>query len=139
MGNIVRKVEVCGLTGAGELGKCVLANAVVDTGATKTVITPELAAHVRASRTPVKSPIEGRKIPVNLTMMKLHEPGCDYAIIPAAVDAKLAARAGKTDDGKRIDVILGHDYTQEYKATITYGERAENHSIKCGGRRGNGK
>lgn len=136
MGDIIHKIEVCGITGDGTPKKCVVANAIVDTGATTTVISPALSANVQAGRTQTKATIEGRKVPVDLTMMKLQARGCDYSIVAAAVDEKISARAGEVD-GKRIDVILGHDYLQRRQAVLAYGDRTEKHSVTCrGGRRG---
>lgn len=136
MGDIVRKIEVCSLTAEGVQGKtCATVDALIDPGASSTVISSALAKRVGGKSLPKKltATIEGRRFPLKLTTVKLHAPDCDIAPITAVVSDELLARAGL-----RVDALLGHDYLQRKRVALLYAEKTEDHKAACtqGVRRG---
>lgn len=125
MGEIVRKVKLCGIDVArGEMiGACSTVNAIIDTGATKSVISRAVAQKIAGAEL-LKLPIEGREVPTKLAAVHLKARRCKVRPLVVAVDDALVRRAGSAPDGSRIDMILGHDYLQAQKnATITFDQR----------------
>ena len=69
--------------------------------------------------------IEGRRVPLKLTGIELHETGCDIEAVVVAVDDALAAKAGRSPQGDRVEVILGQDYLQKQHVAIRHAERGD--------------
>ncbi len=131
MGNIFRKVDICGLTAEGKrLGRVKGVDALVDTGATKTVISSALARKLGGRSLNIQTTIEGRRVGLKLAGVTLRAPGCDIDALVVAVDDTLVRRAGVGSTGEAIEVILGHDYLQNKRAALRYvGPRDE---VVCG-------
>lgn len=141
MGDIIRKVAVCGLTEGGKTIQCADAAALVDPGSTMTVISSDLARRVGGRMLPKKfhATIEGRKVPLKLTALTLKAQGCKIDALTVAVDDTLVSRAGD-----KVEMILGHDYLQRKHAGLRYGETTDDHELACEiqplrTRNGNGK
>lgn len=128
MGDIVRKVDICSVTSAGNPGTCATVYALIDPGASSTVISARLAKRLGGKLLPARygASIEGRKHPVKLTAIKLHAPSCTEAVIPAVVSEQLVARA-KLD----VDMLLGHDYLQRKRVALLYAETPAEHKAAC--------
>jgi len=90
MGDIVRKVNICGLTSDGEILKCVAGvDALIDTGSTTTVISVELAARLGGRNLKKhRTQINNRSVPLKLVGIKLNAAGCDEDALTVAVDAE---------------------------------------------------
>jgi len=124
MGDIVKQVDICGLDGKGRRFRCASATALVDSGASKTVISEDLAERIGGGMLGIPIEIEGRKIPLKLAAVTLRAKGCGIDALAVAVDDKLISRAGHG-----AEVILGHDYLQNKRAVMRYygyeGRRSE--------------
>lgn len=119
MGEVIRKVNIGGLTGTGKITKTASdVVAIVDTGATTTVISQKLAKRLGGRNLKYYAHIEGRSVPLKLVVIKLKVKGCEEDAITVAVDSRLASRAGKTSSGDPIEIILGHDYLQRRNVTL---------------------
>lgn len=130
MGDIHRRLDICGLTPDAERLKCVRdVETLVDQGATKSVISSALAERV-GGRHLINVFIEGRAVPTKLVGLKLHAPSCREQPVVVAVDDKLVARAGRGPSGNPIEIILGHDYLEAEKAALRYKDR-RGHQILC--------
>jgi hypothetical protein len=124
MGDIIRKVDLCGLSDAGARLRCVKdVDAIIDTGSSTTVISSALAARLGGRTIRGLLTIEGRHVPQKLTGVRLHAPGCETRALLVAVDDTLADRAG----GPMI--ILGHDYQQKVHMGARY--RAGGDDVAC--------
>jgi hypothetical protein len=121
MGDIVKKVKLCGLVRRGKLLQPVRAprdwptvEAIVDTGATASVITQAIADLAGAEVIPGLRTYQGRSC--NGALMVLRLAGCKPSYHMVVVDDRLAASAGP-----QAFMILGHDYLQDNRARIDYG------------------
>ncbi len=129
MGDILRKVEICQLTQDGVKRRCETVDALIDPGASSTVITSELATRLRGGVFPSKfdATIEGRKFPLKLTAVKLDAPGCTADTpMTVVVGSDLVARAEH-----KVDMLLGHDYLQKRHVALQYAERTEAQTAAC--------
>lgn len=125
MGDIFRKIDLWGLTeGAKRLGSAPKTQALVDPGASKTVISTRLAKKLRGKFL-MEIPIEGRKVWTKLTAIQLDAARCGEQPIVVAVDDQLVRRAGDGPDGKPVEVILGHDYLEAERVGLRYEERGD--------------
>jgi len=132
MGDIFRKIDVCGLDVRGRKLRCSRVDALVDPGSTTTVISEKLATAIGGPYLEgMEATIEGRKVPVKLTGLTLDSPGCKIRALTVSVSNEIVARAGRAPNGHLADVILGHDYLQRSYAQIAYGERTKDHSVRC--------
>lgn len=128
MGDIVRKVDVCSLTAKGARGKCSTVSALVDSGASKTVISKRLADRIGGEMlaSDYNVSLERRSLPLKLASVKLHARGCDMDALAVVVDNRLIARARRD-----VDVILGHDYLQNKHAVLRFSLKEEAQSASC--------
>ena len=63
--------------------------------------------------------IEGRRVPVTVVRIGvIADTGRYWVTMVAAVSSALARRAGRDEDGRRIDVILGGDYLRLERAIL---------------------
>jgi hypothetical protein len=120
MGDIVKTVKICGLAKSGELLKPVHATrdwpeveALVDTGATASVITRTLAELAGAEIIPGLRTHKGQACDGALMVLQL--AGCKPSYHMVIVDDRLAASAEP-----QAFMILGHDYLQDQRARIDY-------------------
>ena len=120
VGDIVKKVKLCGLERRGRLLKPVRApkdwpeiEAIVDTGATASVITRTLASLAGAEIIPGLRTYRGRSCDGALMVLRL--AGCRPSYHMVVVDDRLAATAEPS-----AYMILGHDYLQDNRARIDY-------------------
>lgn len=120
MGDIIRKITVCGLDGAGNPLNCRTVTALIDTGATQTVLSSKIDKELGGFQIPQTAKIEDREVRQRLAAVELDAPGCRANVVAAAVDDKLIRRAGKGPDGKPIQAILGHDYLQRERGALRY-------------------
>lgn len=120
MGDIVKKVKICGLSRSGKLLKPnrpardwpeVLA--LVDTGATASVITRAFADLAGAEVIPGLRTHQGRAC--DGALMVIHLDGCRPSYHMVIVDDQLAKAAEPN-----AFMILGHDYLQDNRARIDY-------------------
>jgi hypothetical protein len=127
MGNIYRKVTIFGLTTeAKRLGGVTNIEALIDHGASMTVISTRLARRLKGRLLKgMKVPIEGRKVPVKLTALTLHAEGCGERPLVVAVDDDLVGRAGTNHVGAPTEIILGHDYLEGERVGARYTERGD--------------
>jgi predicted aspartyl protease len=127
-GDIVRRVKLCGLSKKGKLlrpwSDCPEVDALIDTGATITIISrtiAELAGAVIVSDLQI---LHGRSQDGALMAIKLASPGCRRSTHLVVVDDRSAATAGP-----RAFMILGHDYLRKNHAQIDYTD--EGASVRC--------
>jgi hypothetical protein len=129
MGDIWRRVDISGLTeGARRLRRVSDVLALVDTGASKSVISTRLAKLLGGSVL-MRIPMEGRSVPSKLTAVRLRAPGCGEHPIVVAVDDEMVARAGSDPDGEPAQMLLGHDYLEAQRVTLRYLERGD--EVSC--------
>jgi hypothetical protein len=130
VGDIVTTIEICGIDEHSHTVHCRKLSALVDTGASQTVISAKLAESLGGMKLPYPTGIEERDIPQCLAAVHLEAPGCRMNVVAAAVDDELLSRAGAGPDGKPLDVILGHDYLQRERGALRYGTKSES-TIAC--------
>ena len=134
MSELVRKVKVWALSVKGDPGLDETYKAIVDTGASKTVIPRRVLKGIKHHVLPNQHVYyRGREVPVALCLFQLEadangDGDCEPRAILVAVSDRLARQAGHG-----IDIILGHDYLQDAEAVIRF---SEPHSVSC--RRRNG-
>jgi hypothetical protein len=129
LGDIWRRIDICGLTeNARRLRQANDVLALVDTGASKTVISTKLSTLLGGSVL-MKIPMEGRRVPSKLIAIRMQAPGCGEHPIVVAVDDDLVDRAGRNPEGEQADVILGHDYLEAERAVLKYLERGDD--VRC--------
>ena len=120
MGDIISKVKLCGLSRDGKLQRdwrrCPEVDALVDTGATATVIPRYLAALAGARVVPGLRHMQRR--PYDGAMVALRVEGCPVSPHVAVVSDRLASRAKPA-----AEIILGHDYLQDNRVRIDYEDR----------------
>ena len=118
-GDIVRKVKLCGLSRGGKLLRswrdCPEVDALVDTGATVTIISRTLAELAGAEIVSDLQILHGRPRDGALMAIKLAAPGCSRSVHLVVVDDRRAETAGP-----RAFMILGNDYLQNNRARIDY-------------------
>jgi predicted aspartyl protease len=131
MGDIIRKVEVCSLTEGGKRGRCETVDALIDTGASSTVISDRLAARLGGASLPTAyhATIEGKAFPRKLTSVKLKERACGLEALAVVVSNTLVARAARP-----VEVVLGHDYLQRKRVALMYDEDVTKQKAVCRGR-----
>ncbi len=133
MGDIFRKVKVCGLTDAGGVLGCQTVEALLDSGASTTVVSAELAKKLGGKMLAgMDAHIEGRDVPLKLIGLKMEAPGCRVSALTAAVDTSLVARAGAAPDGSTTHVIVGHDYLQRGFARLQFSPKSAEQTVSCG-------
>jgi hypothetical protein len=123
MDDIVKKVKICGLARSGKRLKPVRATkdwptveALVDTGATASVITRALADLAGAEIITDLRTHQGRAC--DGALMVLHMAGCRPSYHMVIVDDRLVKAA------EPHFMILGHDYLQDNRARIDYNNAA---------------
>jgi hypothetical protein len=130
-GDIVRKVKLCGLSRSSKPLRawkdCPEVDALVDTGATCTIITRTLAELAGAEILPNAQILHGRPRDAAWMIVQLKAPGCHRSKHLVVVDDRVAATAGP-----RAFMILGHDYLRARRARIDYGS---DHLLSCPSRR----
>lgn len=118
-GDIVRMVKLCGLSRSGKLlrawNDCPEVDAIVDTGATVTVVSRSLAELAGAEIVPGVQILHGRPRDAAWMVIRLNVPGCRRSKQLVVVDDRVAASAGP-----RAFMILGHDYLRSNNAQISY-------------------
>ena len=118
-GDIVRKVKLCGLSRGGKLLRlwrdCPEVDALIDTGATVTIISRTLAELAGAEIVPDLQILHGRPHDGALLAIKLASPGCGRSEHLVVVDDRRAATAGP-----HAFMILGSDYLQDHCVRIDY-------------------
>lgn len=120
MGDIVKKIKLCGLAFEGDVLTPVHAQrdwpevkALVDTGATSSVITRTLAELAGAKIMPGTKTFRGGLL--DGAMVVIQVPGCKPSYHHVVVDDGLAA-----DAEPHAFMILGHDYLQDNRVRIDY-------------------
>lgn len=120
MGDIVKKIKLCGLAFDGDVLKPVheqrdwpAIKALVDTGATSSVITRTLAELAGAKIMPDTKTFRGGLLDGAMVVIQL--PGCKPSYHHVVVDDELAASAEP-----HAFMILGHDYLQDNRVRIDY-------------------
>ena len=130
-GDIVRKVKLCGLSRGGRPlhrpSDCPEVDALIDTGATVTIVSRTLAELTGAEILPGIQILHGRPRDAAWMSLRLIAAGCGWSKHLVVVDDRLAASAGP-----RAFMILGHDYLRDHHAQIDYGNGT---SVRCPPRR----
>lgn len=127
MSEIVRDVRVWAVTPAGNPGREKVYRAVVDTGATVTVVPRQILRDLKHKTLPAyaKVYLHGEAFPQAFFLMSEEDVADSRPHFQlAAVSDEYASRSG---DG--IDFILGHDYLQAAKAVLRY--NAVPHTVSC--------
>lgn len=134
-GDIVRRVKLCGVSKGGKLlrpwSECPEVDALIDTGATITIISRTLAKLAGAQIVSGSQILHGRSHDGALLAVKLDAPGCGQSTLFVVVDDRAAATAGP-----RAFMLIGHDYLQNNHARIDYGDTD---LVRCPPRRGTGR
>ena len=121
----MRSVKVWAVTPGGDVGEGGVYRAIIDTGATRTVVPRRILRDLGHSLfEPERIAIEGRRVPVALFMMEIESDGgsCQPHLVAAAVSDIHAKKAGE-------GIILGHDYLQAAGTVLRY--NVEPHAISC--------
>lgn len=130
-GDIVRKVKLCGLSKSGKPLRpwrdCPEVTALIDTGATVTIISRTLAELAGAQIVPGVQILHGRPRDAALMAVKLAAPGCGRSTLLVVVDDRRAATAGP-----RAFMILGHDYLRKNHTRIDFEDAG---AVRCPPRR----
>lgn len=131
MGELIRDVLIWAPSARNKYHDPAEYRAVVDTGATITVIPDRIVDELGIDFVDDFAQIEGRIVPLALIRLQVtadNGRSCKPTMLIAAVSSSLAARAGKDRQGRRIDLILGHDYLQRAKAVLRYDDP---HTVEC--------
>jgi hypothetical protein len=107
VGDIYRTVQICGVDDKGDVRACRDVKALLDTGATRSVIGSALAERLQGAIQPKGTEIEGREVPLMAARFGVRAPDCIPWRNPVIVDDDLVERAGA-----RAGMILGTDYMQ---------------------------
>lgn len=130
MGDIIKYVKICGMVpraGGFDAGTCKRVKALVDSGASATVITSQLEKEINAGRLPTGAVIDARDVPRCLANIKLEAKGCNQRPVMPIVDDTLANKAGNG-----IQIILGHDYLQADRGAMRYyGKDGRESEVAC--------
>jgi hypothetical protein len=129
MGEILRKVKVCGLDVEGNVRGCRVVDAIVDTGATQSVIGSELAHELGGQHIGVAAMVEGHKVPGTVLMVELDASRCTPQAAAVIVDDGLAERAAPAQ------MVLGHDYMQRTRVGILFSNEPAETKVACHPRR----
>jgi len=118
-GDIVRKVKICGLSRSGRAlrhwSECPEVDALVDTGATATIISRALAELAGAEIMSNFQILHGRPQDAAWMTLQLDVPGCSRSKHLVVVSDRRAATAGP-----RAFMLLGHDYLHKHHVRIDY-------------------
>lgn len=118
-GDIIRRVKLCGLSRNGRLlrpwNSCPEVDAIVDTGATVTIVSRAIAELAGAEIVPGLQILHGRPRAATWIAIRLDVPGCRRSKQLVVVDDRVAASAGP-----RAFMILGHDYLRSNSTQINY-------------------
>jgi predicted aspartyl protease len=124
MGDVTKRVKVHALLDRSSKGAGRWYSALVDTGATKTVVPRRLLEELGTDFSAEYSYHEGVRMPLVELTIRLYGRGCEDRVIFAIVSDELAAKAGP-----EADILLGHDYLQAASAIVRYNLRP--HQISC--------
>jgi hypothetical protein len=134
MGDIIRTLEIYDLRSS-KRGLTVstrpaaLVQAVVDAGASLTVVPRRVARQVRSVVQPIgRVNLEGRLYPVRLMMVRLVGPNWAPKLVSVVVSDELAARTAT----EGVSAVLGHEYTQKDHVGIFFSSSPAATSGACG-------
>jgi len=111
MGDVLATVDLLGLDAEGRPQRTAAARALVDTGASISIISKELALACGALELPAVAMLEGKMRRGAMLALRPAEPRCAYVALAVVVDDALLERA-------RVAMILGHDYLQKQRVAI---------------------
>jgi hypothetical protein len=131
MGDVYAKVRICGVRADGKRGRSLTVDALLDTGATASVIRASLADAVRGTRLPRFDEVEGKKRDVMWARIQALALDCGVRGRPVIVDDALVDRAGPGPDGKPLQMILGHDYMQRTRMILLLSTKKSDEGIAC--------
>jgi hypothetical protein len=127
VGDVVRKVKLCGLARDGKKlhADCPEVDALIDTGATVTIISRAIAQLVGAEVVPgIIRRWKGRPCAGAMITVQLIESGCGPSTHLVAVDDRLAATAAPY-----AFMILGQDYLKRNRTQTGY--QGQKDSVRC--------
>jgi hypothetical protein len=111
MGDVYSTVDLLGLDAEGRPQRTVTTRALVDTGASVSVVSKALALACGALELPAVAMLEGKMRRGAMLAMRPAEPRCSYVALAVVVDDALLERA-------HLAMILGHDYLQKQRVAI---------------------
>ena len=129
MGDIFSRVELLGLDAEGDPQGHAVARAIVDTGASISIISRKLARELRGVSLPALAVIEGKMRRGAMVAMRPARAGCKLVAVAVVVDDELVARAGEG-----AAMIFGHDYMQKQRVAVYMHEDLARRGIACGSR-----
>lgn len=126
MGDIVKTVSVFAIDSEGnKLGPVKSYRALIDTGATSTVIPRRVLRSLKGQTIPGKyQSHDGEPVPSTLVALRLGGARCETKVVVAMVSDKIAAKAGHGTT-----LILGHDYLQRAEAVLRFDVKP--HAASC--------
>lgn len=125
MGDIYRKVKICGLRD-GKPVACETVTALLDSGATVSVIGRDLATRLGGHLLTGAEQLEGRKLDLMAAEVKVKALDCGPRRKPVVVDDPLMKRAGG-----RAQMIVGSDYMQRTRMAILLSTEPADEGVAC--------
>lgn len=124
MGDIVLPVKVCHRKFK---NKCLLVPAIVDSGATLTVTSEDVAARLGLEQAEWWPPVEGVRRATYGAHLQLGARGCKSIFRAVVADDALMQRAGRG-----VGMILGQNYLQQARARLEFGPGPGEDVAWCG-------
>jgi len=131
MGDIYAKVRIRGVRADGKRGQWLTVDALLDSGATASVIRTALADAARGARLPRFDEVEGKKRDVMWVQLQALAQDCGVRGRPVIVDDALISRAGPGPGGRPLQMILGHDYMQRTRMILLFSTEKSDEGIAC--------
>lgn len=123
MGELKVRIKVCN---PDVPDRCEELKALVDTGASRSVIPRSVMERLGVVRQSRPAFLERRRFPVYLLPFHLEAPGCEVHPALAVGDDALAARAGPD-----AEMIVGHDHLQRVNANLQFSPREGEDKMHC--------
>ncbi len=133
MGDIFKEVEIHGYDKHDKIVDGARLRCIVDTGASRSVISTRVAQACGAYVFSSPLAVEGKKRNVAWFAIKVDAKDCGHVLLLAIVDDSLVKRANPAtkDRKKTVDMILGHDYMQNQRMVVYMDEDEEKRSVEC--------
>jgi hypothetical protein len=123
-GDIIRTVRLHGLSPSGRSRDSIEVRALVDTGATVTIVSNAIAKLAGAEIIPGGQFLHGRTQKAAWMTIQLDAPGCTRSKHLVVVNDRVAATAAP-----RASMLLGHDYLHKHEARIDYTKHGD--ALSC--------
>jgi hypothetical protein len=127
MGDLYKKVWVYGLKdGKVTAAKPAAVKALVDTGATLTILSSRVVEYLQARTVPLFAYLDGIAYTSASVGVIVDAKGCKAVPLMVVVDDQLASKAGQG-----ADMILGHDYQQNQRMVLSLDNMQERQTARC--------